>query len=155
MITRRQLEIATGALTGAFAIAVIVSSVEVGSGWSRAGVESGTFPLLAGILIAAGSLFNIARAFADPAATAVRGPELRRLLRLFLPAAAFVAIIPLVGLYFASAAYLLFALSVQHSLAWWRSGLFALATMLTLYWLFEQTFGVVLPHGWLGAALGF
>jgi Tripartite tricarboxylate transporter TctB family len=155
MITRRQLEIVTGALTGAFAIAVIISSVEVGSGWSSAGVQSGTFPLLAGILILGGSLVNIARAFVDPPALALHGAELRRVGLLFLPALAFVAAIPLVGLYVASACYLLWTLSVQHRMPYWRSGLIVLATMATLYGLFERTFEVVLPHGWLGTALGF
>ena len=155
MITRRQLEIVTGAITGTFAVAVIVSSVRIGAGWSSGGVESGTFPLLAGLLILGGSLFNVARAFVDPAAVAIRAAELKRLALLFLPAAAFVAVIPFVGIYVAAAAYLLWALSVQHSVPWWRSALIVLGTMLTLYGLFERTFEVALPHGWLGAALGF
>jgi hypothetical protein len=155
MITRRHLEIVTCALTGAFAIAVIVSSVEVGSGWSSAGVESGTFPLLAGILILGGSLVNLARAFLDSPVLALSGPELRRVAMLFLPALAFVAVIPFVGLYVASVGYLLWTLSVQHRMPYWRSGLIALAAALTLYWLFERTFEVALPHGRLGAALGF
>jgi hypothetical protein len=154
MITRRWLEIATGALTSTFAIAVIVSSVEIGSGWSAGGVESGTFPLLAGALILAGSLANIARGLAGPDAILVRPAEFRRLAGLFLPALAFIAAIPFVGLYAASAGYLLWALSFQHHLALWRSSLIAAATVLTLYWLFERTFQVVLPHGWLGDLLG-
>jgi hypothetical protein len=155
MITRRQLEIATGAITGTIAIAVIVSSVRVGSGWSSAGVESGTFPLLAGLLILAGSVVNVARAFVDAPALAVGAAELRRLAGLFLPAVVFVAAIPFVGIYVAAAGYVLWTISVQHDGAWWRSALIALGTMLTLYWLFERTFQVALPHGWLGAALGF
>ncbi|HEY0523338.1 MAG TPA: tripartite tricarboxylate transporter TctB family protein [Stellaceae bacterium] len=155
MITRRQLEILTGALTGTFGIAVIVSSIAVGSGWSSAGVQSGTFPLVAGILILGGSLANLARAFVDPPALALRASELRRVGLLFLPAVAFVAVIPFVGLYVASVFYLLWTLSVQHRMPYWRSGLIALATVVTLYWLFEQVFEVELPHGWLGAALGF
>ena len=154
MITRRWLEIATGALTGAFAIAVIVSSVEIGSGWSSGGVESGTFPMIAGVLILAGSLVNIARGLVEPDAILVRSAELRRLAGLFLPALAFVVAIPFVGLYVASAGYILWALSLQHHLALWRAVVIAAAAVLTLYWLFERTFQVVLPHGWLGAWLG-
>jgi len=155
MVTRRQFEILTGLITGAFGIAVIVSSIQVGSGWSSAGVESGTFPLLAGVLILGGSIVNLARAFVDPPALALRADELRRVALLFLPALAFVAAIPFAGLYVASVFYLLWALSVQRRMPYWRSGLIALVTVLTLYWLFEQAFEVELPHGWLGAALGF
>src|SRR5690349_4441378 len=133
MITRRQLEGVTGAITGTFAVAVIVSSIEIGSGWSSAGVESGTFPMLAGLLILGGSIFNVARALADPPALAIRAAEMKRLALLFLPAAAFIAAIPFVGIYVAAAGYLLWALSVQHSVPWWRTGLIVLGTMLTLY----------------------
>jgi tripartite tricarboxylate transporter TctB family protein len=154
MVTRRWLEVATGALTGAFAIAVIVSSVAVGSGWSAGGVESGTFPLIAGVLILAGSLVNIGRGFADADAVLVVPAALRRLAGLFLPAAAFIAAIPFAGIYVASAAYLMWALRIQHRLAVWRSALVAAATVLTLYWLFERTFDVALPHGWIAGALG-
>jgi hypothetical protein len=154
MITRRQLEIATALFTGGVAAAVIASSIEVGSGWTRGGVESGTFPLIAGALVAAGSLVNLVRAFIGPRIVAVRPDELRRVGLLFVPAVVFVAAIPLVGLYVAAAGYLFWTLRVQHRLAWWRTGLIVVATMLVLYWLFERTFDVVLPHGWLGAALG-
>jgi hypothetical protein len=154
MITRRQLEIATALFTGAVAVAVIVSSVEVGSGWTRGGVESGTFPLIAGALVAAGSLVNLVHAFFGPRIVAVRPDELHRVALLFVPAVVFVAAIPFAGLYLAAAGYLFWTLSVQHHFAWWRSAVVVAATMLTLYWLFERTFDVVLPHGWLGAALG-
>lgn len=155
MITRRQLEILTGAITGIFAIAVIVSSIRIGSGWSSAGVESGTFPLLAGLLILGGSGVNVVRAFTDPPSRAISTAELRRLSGLFLPAIVFVAAIPVVGIYGAAAGYVLWTISVQHGGAWWRSALIALGTVLTLYWLFERTFEVALPHGWVGTALGF
>src|SRR5690242_8091912 len=155
MITRRQLEILTGALTGTFGIAVIVSSVEVGSGWSSAGVESGTFPLLAGVLILGGSLWNLARAVTVQRSVAVDPRQLRRLAGLFLPAAAFIAAIPVVGLYVAAGAYLVWALSVQHRLKLWRTAAIILATEAVLYWVFERTFDVMMPRGWLGALLGF
>lgn len=155
MITRRSLEAATALLTGAFGLAVVISSVAIGSGWSEGGVGSGTFPLLAGLLILGGSITNFVRGLSGPNPVLAGYPELRRLAGLFLPALAFVAAIPVVGIYVAGVAYLLWALSFQHGLAWWRSGLIAAATVLTLYWLFEQMFQVLLPRGWLGSALGF
>ena len=155
MVTRRRLELLTGLLTGAFGLAVILSSVAVGAGWSEAGVQSGTFPLISGALILGGSLVNLARGLMGPDAVLAGPGELRRVAGLFLPAVAFVAVIPFVGIYVAGAAYLLWVLSVQHDLAWWRSGLIAAATVLALYWIFEQTFQVSLPRGWLGAVLGF
>lgn len=155
MITRRSLEIATALLTGAFGLAVIISSINIGSGLFDGGVGSGTFPLLAGLLVVGGSAVNLVKGLAGPNPTITSRAELRRIAGLFLPALAFVAAIPLVGIYVAGAAYLLWALSIQHGMAWWRSGLCAAVVALTLYWLFEQTFQVLLPRGWLGTALGF
>jgi hypothetical protein len=155
VVTRRALELATGAMTGIFGVAVIASSIEVGTGWSSAGVESGTFPLLAGLLILGGSLWNIARAATGYRSAALDRRQLRRIAGLFLPAAAFVAAIPAAGLYVASAAYLVWALQVQHRLKLWRMALIVVATELVLYFLFERTFDVMMPRGWLDTLIGF
>ena len=155
MITRRTLEILTSTLTAAFGLAVIVQSIEVGGGWSTGGVESGTFPLITGALVCAGSLFNIVRSFAGPDAVLVGRAELRRSAGLFLPAVAFVAAIPLVGIYLAASGYLLGVLHVQHRLNWLRSLLIAAGMALGLYLLFERTFQILMPRGLLGSALGF
>jgi hypothetical protein len=127
----------------------------VGGGWSTGGVEAGTFPLITGVLICAGSLVNIWRSFAGPDAVLIGAWKLRRSAGLFLPAVGFVAAIPLVGLYVATAGYLLGALHVQHRLNLIRSVLIAAGAALSLYVLFERTFQILLPSGWLGNALGF
>ncbi|WP_228142654.1 hypothetical protein, partial [Acinetobacter baumannii] len=59
MISRRALELVTAILTGSFGVAVVVQSLDNGIGWSSEGVESGTFPFLTGIIIVAGSLYNL------------------------------------------------------------------------------------------------
>ncbi|SFI57430.1 tripartite tricarboxylate transporter TctB family protein [Bradyrhizobium sp. Gha] len=160
MISRRALELATAVLTGSFGVAVVVQSLDNGIGWSSAGVESGTFPFLTGIIIVAGSLYNLARGLA-PVASLARVPiaitsiELRRLAGLFVPAVIFVAAIPLLGMYVASAAYIFAVLAVPRHQSVLRSAMTAGATALALYVVFERMFQVSLPHGALAAALGF
>ena len=44
-----------------FGVAVVVSSLDNGIGWSSAGVDAGTFPFLTGIIIMLGSLYNLVR----------------------------------------------------------------------------------------------
>src|SRR6516225_8236085 len=61
MISRRALELATAVLTGSFGVAVVVSSLDNGIGWSSEGVDAGTFPFLTGLIIVAGSLYNLVR----------------------------------------------------------------------------------------------
>ena len=155
MVSGRSLEAATALITGAFGAAVAVSSLDNGIGWSTAGVESGTFPLIVGLVILAGSLFNLVQGWLH-ARPVVLGPsELKRLGILFVPAAVFVGIIPLIGIYPASALY------VFGALGWHKRGsllvpaLAAIGAALALYLIFELTFQISLPRGALGTFFGF
>jgi hypothetical protein len=154
MISRRTLETATALLTGAFGATVAVSSLDNGIGWSQAGVESGTFPFLTGLIILLASLYNLAHGWLRASGTAVSRTDLRRTAALFLPAALYVAVIPLLGIYVASALYLFGALRVQKRLGAGKSLAIALSVSVVLYVVFEWAFQVSLPHGALGAALG-
>ena len=155
MVSGRSLEAATALITGAFGTAVVVSSLDNGIGWSSAGVESGTFPFVVGLVILAGSIFNLVQGWLQARAVVLGPEELRRLGLLFVPAAVFVGIIPLIGMYPASAVYLFGAL------AWNKRGsplypaVAATGAALALYLIFERTFQISLPRGLLGAALGF
>ncbi|MCP3465605.1 tripartite tricarboxylate transporter TctB family protein [Bradyrhizobium sp. CCGUVB23] len=160
MISRRALELSTAILTGSFGAAVVVSSLDNGIGWSSAGVDAGTFPFLTGVIIVLGSLYNLGRG-ALPAATlasvpvAITPTELRRLASLFVPAAIFVAAIPLLGMYLASAIYIFAVLAIPRHQSMPRALAMAAATALALYVVFERMFQVTLPHGALAAAFGF
>ncbi|MGY2847668.1 hypothetical protein ACVIWU_002454 [Bradyrhizobium sp. USDA 4509] len=160
MISRRNLELATAILTGSFGVAVVVSSLDNGIGWSSAGVDAGTFPLLTGVIIVLGSLYNLIRGIL-PGATlasvpvAITPTELRRLAGLFVPAAIFVAAIPLVGMYLASAFYVFAVLAFPGHRSVPRALAMAVALSLALYVVFERMFQVTLPHGALAAAFGF
>jgi hypothetical protein len=147
-------------LTGSFGSAVVVSSLDNGIGWSSAGVDSGTFPFVIGLVIVLGSLYNLARGVL-PATTLASVPiaitpiELRRLAGLFVPAAIFVAAIPLLGMYLASALYIFAVLAIPRHQSLLRSLAMAAATALALYVVFERMFQVSLPHGALAAAFGY
>jgi hypothetical protein len=155
MLSRRTLEVTTAALTGTFGAAVVVSSIDSGVTWSRAGVGPGTFPLLAGILIVAASLFNLMSGALRAGMPMLGSRELRKLASLFLPAAAFVAAIPLLGLHVAAAAYVFGALALQRRLPVVRSLLAALGAAAALYGTFDVLFQLSLPRGALGGFLGF
>src|SRR3569833_38665 len=105
MISRRSLETATALLTGTFGAAVMVSSLDNGIGWSSAGVDAGSFPFIVGAVILAGSLYNLAKGWPGNDMVVLRGHDLERLASLFIPAAIFVGLIPLTGLYVAAAVY--------------------------------------------------
>src|SRR5947209_19521052 len=102
MVSGRNLEAATALLTGAFGLAGVISSFGNGVGWSADGVDAGTFPFVVGILIAGASLFNLEQGWLHARSVLLRSPELKRVGLLFLPAAIYVGVIPLAGMYLAS-----------------------------------------------------
>jgi hypothetical protein len=154
MVPRRALEILTATLTGCFGAAVAASSVDNGIGWSTEGVDAGTFPFLTGVIILLGSVYNLARGVFEKE-IALASSRLRRIISLFMPAAGFVAVIPLIGMYAAAAAYMLGVLVLQSRRPLLPSLAVAAATPLALYLIFERMFQVSLPHGAFAGALGF
>jgi len=155
MVSGRSLEAATALITGAFGAAVVVSSLDNGIGWSAAGVESGTFPFIVGLVILAGSVFNLVQGWLH-ARVVILGPsELKRLGILFVPAAVYVGIIPLIGMYLASAGYVFGALAWHKRGSLLFSALAAIGAALALYLIFELTFQISLPRGALGTIIGF
>jgi hypothetical protein len=153
MISRRTLEVATATLTGVFGVVVVVSSTDNGIGWSSAGVESGTFPFIIGLIILAASLYNLVHGLWRARGVVVERAGLMRTAALFVPVAIYVAAIPLAGMYAASGAYLLFTLRIQSKLSLLRSVVIAVVSTVVLYVVFERLFEVSLPHGLLGAWL--
>ena len=155
MVSGRSLEAATALITGAFGAAVVVSSLDNGIGWSAAGVESGTFPFIVGLVILAGSVFNLLQGWLHARAVILGPSELKRLGILFVPAAVYVGIIPLIGMYLASAGYVFGALAWHKRGSLLFSALAAIGAALALYLIFELTFQISLPRGALGTIIGF
>ena len=154
MVSGRSLEAATALITGAFGAAVVVSSLDNGIGWSAAGVESGTFPFIVGLVILAGSVFNLLQGWLHARAVILGPSELKRLGILFVPAAVYVGIIPLIGMYLASAGYVFGALAWHKRGSLLFSALAAIGAALALYLIFELTFQISLPRGALGTFFG-
>jgi hypothetical protein len=154
MISRRSLEITTAVLTGAFGMAVAISSIDNEISWTTGGVGAGTFPFITGLIILAGSAINLMFGWRGGREMVLGSGEVKRLLRLFIPAAVYVAAIPAIGMYVASALYVWGTISLQGSWSKLRAVGFALLFTLSIYLIFERAFQVSLPHGALGAAFG-
>jgi hypothetical protein len=155
MVSGRSLEVGTALITGAFGAAVVISSLDNGIGWGAGGVDAGTFPFIVGLIILGGSIFNLVQGWLQARDIILRPSELKRLAALFVPAAIYVGVIPLIGMYVASAFYVFGALAWHKRGSFLFAGLSAIATALALYLIFELTFQISLPRGLLGNALGF
>jgi hypothetical protein len=155
MVSGRSLEAATALLTGAFGLAVVVSSLDNGIGWGAGGVDAGTFPFIVGLIILGGSIFNLVQGWLQARPVVLRASELKRLGALFIPAAVYVGVIPLIGMYLASAIYVFGALVWHKRGSLLFSAVAAIGTALSLYLIFELTFQISLPRGALGDIMGF
>ncbi|HEY0571331.1 MAG TPA: tripartite tricarboxylate transporter TctB family protein [Enterovirga sp.] len=157
MVSRRHLESATAILTGLFGVAVSVSSLANGIGWSSAGVESGTFPFATGLIIIGASTYNLARSglLRGSRVQVISRGDLKRSAALFLPAVVLVAAIPLLGMHVASGLYMFGTLVFQNRVPVLRAALASAGVAVCLYVLFDYLFQVSLPVGLLGASFGF
>lgn len=140
--------IAAGAL-------IVNGSLEQGVGWTPSGPESGYFPLRIGWLIIAVGVAQAAIAFVmarrdrrHPATReiALRRDRIKPLLQVFLPMVAYVAAVPWLGLYIASALFIA-------GFMWWHGGYkwralpTGIAVCAVLYVLLEAWFQVDLYKG--------
>jgi uncharacterized membrane protein YuzA (DUF378 family) len=107
------------------------------------------------LIILSGSIFNLVQGWLHARSVVLRPSEIKRLAMLFIPAALYVGIIPLTGIYIASAGYVFGALAWHKRGAYIFAGVAAVATALALYLIFELTFQISLPRGLLGDFFGF
>ncbi|PWS36862.1 tricarboxylate transporter [Falsiroseomonas bella] len=146
--------------------AAIWDSLRLGAGWAADGPQTGYFPFWIGLLLVTASAINLVGVAlaARPRGGELRGraaplflswEQLRTVATVFVPTAIYVAAIPFIGLYVASALLV----------AWfmWRLGGFGplratasgVATALVAFAVFEIWFLVALPKGPLEELLGY
>lgn len=151
--------IAAGAL-------VVNGSLEQGVGWTPTGPESGYFPLRIGWLLVAVGVIQSALAIAmgvrgrrHPAQreTFLQRDRLKPLLQVFVPTAVYLASVPWLGLYIASALFIA-GFMWWHGAYRWRALPTGIAVCVAFWLLLEVWFQVDLYKGpvieWLVETLG-
>jgi putative tricarboxylic transport membrane protein len=158
-VSKRTMEVVVAlAFLGVSAL-VVADSTRLGFGWLEgSGPASGYFPFYVALIMAGASLVTLAQALRDKGArdeAFVARPAFRRVLAVFLPLAAFVLLIGVVGLYVAAAGFIMFfMMSLGRYNALPSAGIGA-GVALTLFLLFEKWFLVPLPKGPLETLLGY
>jgi hypothetical protein len=154
----RITEVVVASLLMAFGAVVMWDSARVGSGWGADGPGAGYFPFYIGLLIVLGSAFNLVRAVRTDGAAARRllfdRRQLRSILSVLVPAAAFVAAIPFIGIYVAAALYIGFFMRWLGRFKWSTVLAVSVGVPVAAFLTFETWFLVALPKGpvedWLG-----
>jgi hypothetical protein len=101
----RSVEIALASATTLFGVIVIYGSIQAGITWGIEGPRAGFFPFYLGVAIVGASLVTIAQILLAPDRHKLfaEWKQLRLVLAVIVPAAIYVVIIPLLGIYVASA----------------------------------------------------
>lgn len=158
-IPTRSVEIAVSVALMLLGSVVVYDSLRLGARWADDGPQAGYFPFYVGGILCVCALVLLAHAvvgkFAGPR-TFISGPELRRVLQVFVPAAVYVAAIQVIGIYVASAVYVAFFMCWLGRYRVWLSAAVGVGLMTAFFLMFEVWFKVPLfkglwdPLAWLG-----
>lgn len=138
---------------------VMMDSLRLGMRWAEDGPQSGYFPFYIGLLIVIASLGTIAVTLFGrvrrSGGSFVEREQIRDVLKVFVPAAIFVALIGVIGIYVASALFIGTFMRWLGRFRWHTIAIVCLAVPLVLFALFEIWFLVPLPKGPLEDFLGY
>ena len=130
-------------------------SLKVGIGWGAEGPKSGFFPFWIGLIVVLASAVNFWRATAiAPARLFAEWGQVAQVRKVVIPLAIYVAAVPFIGIYLASALLIAGFMRWLGRYGWPLTLGISIALPILIYITFENWFGVPLPKGpledWLG-----
>jgi len=157
-VSRLAAENAFALFTGAFGAVIIYGALEFSIGWGDIGPEAGYFPFRVGTLIVLASLVNLIQTFLRrrtlTAKSFLTRKQTRNVIAFAVPVIVLVALAVGLGIYVATALYLLYAIGFAGRHRPWVTIPVALGTPVVLFVLFEYVFLTPLLKGplehWLG-----
>ncbi|HXX07428.1 MAG TPA: tripartite tricarboxylate transporter TctB family protein [Pseudolabrys sp.] len=135
----------------------IYGSLKVGIGWGDEGPRAGFFPFYVSLVVLGSCVINVTTMFASTAKTRVFAEwgQLRQVVSVLAPTVVYVALVPYIGIYVAS------ALLIAFFMLWFGrynvivSAAVAIVVPVLTFLMFEIWFLVPLPKGALESMLGF
>ena len=155
--TQRAVEIGAAAFIALFALVVIAGSVQAGIGWGTEGPKAGFFPFYVGLLILVSSAMNFLHIGRDGAAGRLFAEwrQLAKVMAMLVPTAIYVALIPWIGIYVASALLIAVFMRGLGRYGWSMVAAIALGVPFASFLVFEKWFLLPLPKGPIEAYLGY
>jgi hypothetical protein len=153
------MEIAVATCFLAFGAVVMWDSNRIGAGWAPDGPQGGYFPFYVGLLICISSVVNLLGAVRKRAADRDRAfatwAQLRLVSEVLIPSLVYVVVIPWLGIYVATAAFILWFMRRVGKYSLLRIAPIAVGVPVLVFITFELWFRVPLPKGPVEAWLGF
>ena len=146
----RSVEVVVYVLLLGLALILGYDNYRSGIGWASDGPKSGYFPFYLSLVLGGASVWGLAMTYVKRRTLErpfVTRDQFRRVLQVFVPTAAFCALMQWLGLYAAS--FLLIALFMRFigRIAWWKSIVTALVFSLAMFVTFDVAFDVLMPKG--------
>lgn len=155
-VSRRTMEIATAAVLGVYAAAVIAGTLQLDTGWAATGPQAGYVPLRLGVLLLVVSALLLWQAARRPAGESFATREqLNRSLSLFLPTILMAVAMAFLGVYLTGAVFLAYMARRHGGLSWGRAIALGVVSTVLFFLTFEIWFGVPLAKGPIETWLGF
>lgn len=158
LVSNRTMEIVTAIFFLTVSAIVITDATRLGIGWKSDGPAAGYFPFYIACIMAVSSLINLFQAFANQEAskeTFVSVPAMGKVLLVLIPLMFYIAAISFVGIYVASAIYIIAFMLWFGKYAIYQAVPVGVGISFVLFMLFEVWFLTPLPKGPLETWLGY
>jgi len=155
--SNRAVDVVVSLLLLAFAGVLAFDNWRTGMGWDATGPQAGYFPFYLSVILAAASLWGLAKEFLarkQARATFVTRAQLRRVLQVFVPTLLFCLLTQWLGLYVASFLLVAGFMVFVGRIAAWKSLLTAFLFSLVMFVTFEIAFDVIMPKGPIESLFG-
>ena len=157
MASTRAVDVAVSLALLAFAGVLAFDNWRTGMGWDATGPQAGYFPFYLSAILAAVSLWGLAKELlvrGHASGTFVTREQLRRVLQVFVPTLLFCLFTQWLGLYVASFLLIAGFMVFVGRIAVWKSLLTAFLFSLVMFVTFEIAFDVIMPKGPLESLFG-
>ncbi len=157
LLSRFTMEVVTSAAIVCFGLVVCFGARASGTGWGDAGPQAGYFPFYLGIIAiisGAGSLVMAFVKYRDRSKEFLTTEQAKRVFAFFGPMFAFVLVAIFLGLYVATALYLIATMTVQGKYRLHHALLVGVGAAVLFFFVFEVWFQSPLLKGPLEKLLG-
>jgi hypothetical protein len=154
--SHRRVEIGVAIIVGLFGILIMAGSLRVGINWGVEGPRSGFFPFYVGLIILVSSGAILAQALMGGVSGKLftEWSQLRSVMSVVIPTAIYVAVLPYLGIYIASAFLIGAFMKWLGRYAWGLTLAVSISVPVATYLLFEKWFLIALPKGPIENLLG-
>ena len=155
--SHRGVEIGVAAFMAILAFIGMYGSIKVGIGWGDEGPKAGFFPFYVSVAVLISCAVNIFKVFlsSDDGELFAEWGQIRQVLSVVVPTAIYVALIPYIGIYVASALLIAAFMKWLGKYHWVTSIAVAVVVPILTFLMFEIWFLVPLPKGPLENFLGY